>query len=78
MRAGFYRQQHRENTGALLLGLCLLTCCSFEKRLQGRCKPNAIELARIAEVQPVLANRLQRYDFFRKVVTYIASIFSIV
>ena len=29
-------------------------------RLQGQCKPNAIELARIAEVQPVLADfRLQ-------------------
>lgn len=50
----------------------------FVSRVQGRCKPNAIELARIAEVQPVLANRLQRYDFFRKVVTHTTPIFSII
>ena len=32
--------------------------------MQGRCKPSAIELARIAEVQPVLAISLQRYKVF--------------
>ena len=34
-------------------------------RRQGQCKPNAIELARIAEVQPVLA------DFIGKIRNYI-------
>ena len=32
---------------------------------QGQCKPNAMKLASIAEVQPELANfNLQRYDFY--------------
>ena len=56
------------NTGVSLIGLAIIVTVLWFLRLQGRCKPNAIELARIAEAQPVLARfRVQRYEYYANI-----------
>jgi hypothetical protein len=43
--------------------------------LQGQCKPSAIELARIAEVQPVLAVFDGKYSKKRRIIAIFDGIF---